>query len=206
MGSPLASFKRLFRGEAATEADAPSVSELARGPDYLSAVDPASEEGSARRSVEAAQELDPGIVCVVAEKLLGDWLRNRYQLLFPFALNLRQLEGGQPELLIHAMLAAAQADGSFDGREHERIEGVLAQMNPRQGDERLLKQAAENPRPLNEILRQVQEVRTAALIYAASLMAIDQRKPTNRYYLKYLASRLQLSEELVGSLEQRYRT
>ena len=46
----------------------------------------------------------------------------------------------------------------------------------------------------------------AALIYAASLMAVDQRKPTNRLYLRYLASRLQLSEELVGSLEQRYRT
>jgi uncharacterized membrane protein YebE (DUF533 family) len=37
-------------------------------------------------------------------------------------------------------------------------------------------------------------------------MAIDQRKPVNRHYLRYLAARLQLSEELVGSLEQRFRS
>jgi uncharacterized membrane protein YebE (DUF533 family) len=37
-------------------------------------------------------------------------------------------------------------------------------------------------------------------------MAVDQRKPVNRFYLRYLAARLQLSDELVASLEQRYRS
>jgi uncharacterized membrane protein YebE (DUF533 family) len=50
----------------------------------------------------------------------------------------------------------------------------------------------------------VHDVQTGALVYAASLMAVDRRQPVNRYYLRYLAARLQLSEELAGSLEQRY--
>jgi uncharacterized membrane protein YebE (DUF533 family) len=37
-------------------------------------------------------------------------------------------------------------------------------------------------------------------------MAVDHRKPVNRYYLKYLGARLQLSDELVDSLEQRFRS
>jgi uncharacterized membrane protein YebE (DUF533 family) len=55
-------------------------------------------------------------------------------------------------------------------------------------------------------LGRVRDVQTGALVYAASLMAVDQRKPVNRLYLRYLAARLQLSDELVASLEQRYRS
>jgi uncharacterized membrane protein YebE (DUF533 family) len=60
--------------------------------------------------------------------------------------------------------------------------------------------------PLNQILADVGDVQTAALVYVASLMAVDRRKPVNRYFLKYLAARLQLSDELIESLEQRYRS
>jgi uncharacterized membrane protein YebE (DUF533 family) len=83
---------------------------------------------------------------------------------------------------------------------------VLELMDPG-GDQRALLDAAlAQPKPLNELLREVRDVRAAALVYAASLMAVDRRKPVNRYYLRYLAARLQLSEEMVGSLEQRFRS
>ena len=59
---------------------------------------------------------DPGIVCILSEKILLAWLRNRYQLLFPFVLDLRRLDRTQADLFIHAMIVAAQADGSCDGR------------------------------------------------------------------------------------------
>ncbi len=153
-----------------------------------------------------APEFDPGIVCVLSEKILLSWLRNRYQLLFPFALDLRRLDERQAELLVHAMIAAAQADGSFDGKERKRIEGTLSLVDPDEDERAFLEAVINQPKPLNEILKDVHDVQTGALVYAASLMAVDQRKPVNRYYLKYLAARLQLSEELVGSLEQRYRS
>jgi uncharacterized membrane protein YebE (DUF533 family) len=52
---------------------------------------------------------------------------------------------------------------------------------------------------------EAQDAKTAALIYAATLLVVDRSRPVNRYYLKYLAARLQLPDELVGSLRQRYR-
>ena len=146
---------------------------------------------------------DPGVVSVLGEKVLLAWLRNRHQLLFPFTLNLRRLEPAQIELLIHAMIAAAQADGVLDGKERERIVGALRLVDPSEEGTRL-DRALASPKSLNEVLEQVRDIQTGALVYAASLMAVDQRKPANRHYLKYLAARLQLSEELVGSLEQRF--
>jgi uncharacterized membrane protein YebE (DUF533 family) len=63
----------------------------------------------------------------------------------------------------------------------------------------------EHPKPLAEVLREVRDVKTGALVYAASLLAIDRRKPVNRHYLRYLAARLQLPQPLARSLEQRFR-
>jgi len=65
--------------------------------------------------------------------------------------------------------------------------------------------ALEQPRPLSRLLAEVEDVQTGARIYAASLLSIDQRKPVNRHYLRYLAARLQLPKELARSLEQRFR-
>jgi hypothetical protein len=157
---------------------------------------------------EGAQtdEFDPGVVAVLADKVLLAWLRNRYQLLFPFALDLKRLDSQQAELVAHAMIAAAQADGTLDGKERERIEGALSLADAGNDRAAWLTAALEQPKTLNEVLRQVQDVQTGALVYAASLMAVDHRKPVNRYYLKYLAARLQLSDELVDSLEQRFRS
>jgi hypothetical protein len=148
---------------------------------------------------------DPGVICVLSEKVLMAWLRNRYQLMFPFALDLRRLDREQAKLLVHTMVAAAQADGAFDGSEHKRIEGTLGLVDAADDARAFMDEALKEPKPLNEILAGVKDVQTGALVYAASLMALDERKPANRYYLKYLAARLQLSDELVLSLEQRYR-
>jgi len=161
---------------------------------------------SGERATPTVSDLDPGLIGVLAEKVLLAWLRNRYQLLFPFAVNLRQLDQRQAEILVHAMIAAAQADGSFDKREQERVEGTLSLVSASDSERHYLAEATKRPKPLNEILGEVHDVQTGALIYAASLMALDERKPVNRYYLRYLAARLQLSEELAGSLEQRYRS
>ena len=151
-----------------------------------------------------ASGLDPGIIGVVADKVLLAWLRNRYQLLFPLAFDLRRLNAEQAELVLHAMIAAAHADGSLDGQERQRIESALTLVNPREDEQAYLSEALRQPKPLNELLTRVRDVETGALVYAASLLALDERKPVNGYYLKYLAARLQLSDELAESLHQRF--
>jgi len=188
----------LGRGPAAGSATAPP--QPAGAPAAGSAVaDPADQDNP-----PASGSLDPGILDILAQKVLLAWLRNRHQLLFPFALDLRRLDERQTALLVHAMAAAAQADGVLESKERERIEGALGLIRSGGEASTLLEAALTRPRPLNELLGEVHDVQTGALIYAASLMAVDQRKPVNRFYLKYLAARLQLSEELVGSLEHRF--
>ena len=156
-------------------------------------------------SADGADGLDPSIAGVLADKVLHAWLRNRYQLLFPFALDLRRLGPEAATLAIDAMLVAAQADGTFDARERERIEAALRLVAPDEPARALLDAGLAAPKPLAVVLRQVGDVQRAALAYAASLMAIDPGKRVNRRYLDYLAARLQLSDELVESLERRYR-
>jgi hypothetical protein len=155
---------------------------------------------------EPTTAFDEGILDVLGQKVLLAWLRNRYQLLFPISLDLRRLDRTQTELVVHGMVAAAQADDAFEAQEQERIKGVLDLIGPNGEHQALLDAALAQPKPLNELLREVRDVQAAALVYAASLMAVDRRKPVNRYYLRYLAARLKLSEELVGSLEQRFRS
>lgn len=194
----------LGRGKSVTATAAAEMPEATDGsaPGVVAAALAAPHEVAPKSASEPA--FDPGIVGILSEKVLLAWLRNRFQLLFPFALDLRRLDERQAGLLVHAMIAAAQADGSFDRQERDRIAGTLDLVNPSADERAFLSRAIESPTPLNEILSKVHDVQTGALVYAASLMAVDRRQPVNRYYLRYLAARLQLSDELTKSLEQRY--
>jgi uncharacterized membrane protein YebE (DUF533 family) len=169
------------------------------GEDAASTADPSSLP-----PVEAGAT-DPAIACVLASKVLYDWLRNRHQLLFPFALDLDRLDAAGAALAIDAMLLAAQADGTFDARERERVEAALQRVSRGAAPAGHAAAALESTKPLGRVLAQVRDVQGAALVYAASLLAIDPGKTVNRLYLRYLAARLQLSDELVESLERRFR-
>jgi uncharacterized membrane protein YebE (DUF533 family) len=151
------------------------------------------------------QEHDETIVEILAAKILIDWLRNRQQLLVPFSIDLQKVDDRAASLLVEAMLAAAQADGTVDGKERERVDSALALVNAGEAQRAMIDRVIEQPRALAAILAQVGDVQSAALFYAASLLAVDRRKLVNREYLRYLAARLQLPKELARSLEQRYR-
>jgi uncharacterized membrane protein YebE (DUF533 family) len=189
--------------------DAPArITQLVRtalGRDPAPGEDPAPEPAMPPEPKAEEPEFDEGLLAILGEKVLRAWLRNRYQLLFPFALDLRRLDEGQAALLLHAMIAAAEADGSLDPRERERIAGTLRLVDPDGDAEAALEAALAGSKSLNAILAEVHDVQAGALVYAAALMAVDRRQPVNRHFLRYLAARLQLSEELAGSLEQRYR-
>ena len=175
----------------------------------ISAAEDAVEPDAASTAVETTQpgppEHDEGVVEVVAAKILLDWLRNRQQLLVPFTIDLQKLERHEVEILVHAMVAAARADGTLDGKERERVESALQLINADEDQRSMLSAMMDHPKPLPEVLAEVRDVHTGAIVYAASLLAIDRRKRVNRHYLRYLAARLQLPEALARSLEQRFR-
>jgi uncharacterized membrane protein YebE (DUF533 family) len=167
-------------------------------------VDEASpdKEDAARHG--GLREHDESLVEILAAKVLIDWLRNRQQLLVPFTIDLQKLESADVELLLHGMVAAAQADGTVDGKERERVRAVLERLNGSEEQLGKLDAALDSPLPLAHALAKVRDVQTGAVVYAASLLAIDRRKLVNRQYLRYLAARLQLPKDLTRSLEQRF--
>lgn len=153
-----------------------------------------------------AGPVDAGIVDVLAGKILVAWLRNRHQLLYPLAFDLARLDRGQALLLVRAMAVAAEADGMRDPPELGRIAAVVDRLGAEPGLRTELGRAIDAPGSLNEILAGVRDTRTAGLVYAAALLALDQRLPVNEHWLRYLAARLQLPDELAASLRQRYRS
>ena len=162
----------------------------------------AGAAGSDRASGPA--EHDEPLVEILAAKVLVDWLRNRQQLLVPFSVDLQKLDRAAVERLLSAMIVAAQADGAVDGAERERVRAALERLNASEEQTAGLDAALDEAKPLAYALRDVNDVQTAAIVYAASLLAIDRRKLVNRQYLSYLAARLQLPKDLTRSLEQRF--
>src|SRR4051794_744695 len=82
----------------AGHAPLPSLNHGAASPD-LRHPGPGSSRGSDAPD-DSFAELDPGLISILGEKVLHGWLRNRYQLLFPLALDLRRLDDRQAELLV----------------------------------------------------------------------------------------------------------
>lgn len=154
----------------------------------------------------AAAPTDDALVSALGAKLLGDWLRNRQQLLVPLTLDLARLgDVATADVVIRAMAAAAQARGEPDEAGRARIAAALDRVNANAEQRAALTARLARPEPLNAWLSAVGDVRGATLVYAASLLAVDQRTAAGGLYLRYLAARLGLARELVKSLEQRYR-
>ena len=167
--------------------------------------DPVAPDADEAAHEGGPPEHDESLTEILAAKILMDWLRNRQQLLVPFSIDLQKLERGEAHLLVEAMLAAAQADGTVDGNERDRVESGLSLINGGEAERATVDEIIQKPRALAAILADVGDVRSGAIFYAASLLAVDRRKLVNRQYLRYLAARLQLPKEVARSLEQRYR-
>lgn len=140
----------------------------------------------------------------LALKVLNAWLQNRHQTLFPLTLNLQSIDPPGRELLVHMMVAAAEADGEVDQDEQGRIIRALDAAGGKEAERILLRRALDQPRPLAKLLRAAQEAHLGAHAYAASLLVLDQRSRVNQSYLEYLAARLSLPAEVTNSLNRRY--
>lgn len=155
----------------------------------------------------------------LAGKVLHGWLGNRQQTLFPLALNLRNLDAPQRGLLAEAVAAAALAGGGVEPRDgtgverrdqaaeqrRDRAAQSLARLGAGAAETERLAAALNQPRPVPELLAELQAAGLGSHAYAASLLAVDQREAADRAWLGYLAARFALPAEVVGSLNRRYR-
>jgi uncharacterized membrane protein YebE (DUF533 family) len=140
---------------------------------------------------------------ILASQVLLRHLQNRHQLLDPPPSDLRDLDAGEASLLIHAMIAAAHANGDLDGLERERIAAALNTTVLQEEERRRLDLLIEEPQCLEALLRQVNSQKTASRFYAVSLAAVDKDSSINRAYLRYLALRLGLPADMVVRLNLR---
>ncbi len=141
---------------------------------------------------------------VLSAKLLGAHLANRHQISYPLALDFRTLSEEDRDLLLDAATLA-----SVSGGEGEAVlEGAAARLARQGADEAMLERLrlrSADPPALNAIVARARRLDRAAHVYAASLLAAGSRSAPGRLYLSFLAARLGLSGEVVGSINRRYR-
>lgn len=136
-------------------------------------------------------------------KVLNVHLSNRFQTSYPLVLNFQSLEPGAAALLVEAAAATLLCDP----RTAAQPEAVRSRLVEAKASDELMaafEMALARPRALNIILQEVEAAGLSSHAYAVSLIALGRPNATARHYLAYLAGRLGLGEEIVGSLRRRY--
>ncbi len=111
-------------------------------------------------------------------------------------------EGTLALTLLHAMIAAAKADGHVDADERARIVGRLDDIGLSAEDRGFLEEELAAPIDIDRLAREATTPAVAAEIYAASLLVITPDHPAEQAYLQLLAARLGLDPGLKLELEK----
>ncbi len=111
-------------------------------------------------------------------------------------------EGTRALTLLHAMIAAAKADGHVDAEERARIVGRLDDIGLSAEDRGFLAEELAAPVDIARLVREATTPAVAAEIYAASLLVITPDHPAEQAYLQLLAARLGLDPGLKLELEK----
>ena len=107
-------------------------------------------------------------------------------------------------LLIRAMIAAANADGSVDDDEAAKILDSASQDGMDDEERAFLVRELDQPQTIEQIAMAAgSDVELGEQVYVASLAAVDIDTEQERTYLKKLADRLSLSEERAEQLHAR---
>jgi uncharacterized membrane protein YebE (DUF533 family) len=105
------------------------------------------------------------------------------------------------QLLLRAMIAAANADGHIDESERGAIQATVTRLGL-ENDERLFIEAQlSQPASPAEIAQGADTPEAASEVYLASLFVIDVDDPRERAYLDELAAALHLAPGLAQQLE-----
>lgn len=172
---------------------------------------PAADDGGTGKDLPACgpaivtEELDVAIAAKLAEKIVGGWLAERRAMMFPLVLDLANLDDDQREAIVHVVISAATSHGPWSNDCMHRADKVLEPALPDQ-DERTaaIARALATPRALHQVL-DGRDMRMASLFYSLSLLAADRRSAAGRHYLRFVAARLRLPEDVAWQLERRYR-
>ncbi|QQP89285.1 tellurite resistance TerB family protein [Skermanella sp. TT6] len=105
-----------------------------------------------------------------------------------------QMNEDQALLLIRAMISAANADGQITAEERQRIIQHLDKAGAGPEERQIVEQEIRQPRSTDDIIRQVKDQDTAEQVYLASEIAIRGGSETERRYLDFLASRLNIPD------------
>jgi uncharacterized membrane protein YebE (DUF533 family) len=112
------------------------------------------------------------------------------------------MEDQEALLLIRAMIAAANADGSISAEERNRILSVSQEAGIDEQDRRVLENELANPRSIDQLLPEVQgDPEKAEQVFLASRAAVDRDSETGRAYLAYLAARLGIPADRVQAIQ-----
>jgi uncharacterized membrane protein YebE (DUF533 family) len=108
----------------------------------------------------------------------------------------------QTVLLIRAMIAAANADGTIDPDERDHILTRLeeAQLSPTERE--FLIGELSQPRTAEQIAADVDGAEMARQVYLVSLLAVEVDTPVERTYMESLAGLLGLDATVVTELHQ----
>lgn len=102
------------------------------------------------------------------------------------------LDDAHAMLLIRAMIAAANADGEITSDERQRITRKLDQAGAGVDERAVLERELRAPYSVDQIAREVHDQETAEQVYVASRIAMEPDTATEKAYLEFLASRLEI--------------
>jgi uncharacterized membrane protein YebE (DUF533 family) len=120
----------------------------------------------------------------------------------PSSLASAQTREQEAVLLIRAMIAAANADGTIDQAERSRILGQLQRLYLTPEEQSFMVQELLAPANLDAIVREVRTTDVAKKVYAVSLLASEVDTDAERAYMKTLAERLGLDETTIREIQQ----
>jgi uncharacterized membrane protein YebE (DUF533 family) len=120
------------------------------------------------------------------------------------AATLSQMHAVEGELMVRAMIEAAKADGKVDPEKRRRILTCLKDADTPASDRQALLAALDQPPDVDGLVARVTNPELAVEVYAASLLAITDDKPSGQHYLARLAQRLKLPSDTIREIHARF--
>lgn len=148
-----------------------------------------------------------GVEATLALKILSAHLANFRQVSFPLTLDFRSLSAEERALAVEAAALALEADesGWSDAARRERAAETLMRLGAGADDVEPLRRSQAPGATVGAMVEAAHRLDKAAHAYAVSLLVLGRRSAVAQAYLTYLAARLGLTTNVVGSLNRRFR-
>jgi uncharacterized membrane protein YebE (DUF533 family) len=104
-------------------------------------------------------------------------------------------------LMIRAMITAAYSDGALSQEERGRILQAIEEADATTAERATMEREIANPKPLDQLLSEIDDEETAEEFYLASRAALDGDGEADRKYLLELRDRLGLSQEVAAEAD-----